>query len=54
MTKFYRPIDSQIRVHIPLDPEERRRAEERRLQDKEFDASKLRPKKWVPVGPEAD
>ncbi len=54
VTKFYRPAGAQIRLHIPLDAEEQRHAEERRLQSKEFDASKLRPTKWVPVGPEAE
>lgn len=54
VTKFYRPADTQLRIHIPLDPEEERMAEKRRLLDKRFDPSKLRPKHWVPVGPEAE
>lgn len=49
VSKFYRPLGAQLRLHIPLDPEEQRRAEERRLQDTEFDVTKLRPKKWEPV-----
>jgi regulator of protease activity HflC (stomatin/prohibitin superfamily) len=54
VSKFYRPPQSQVRLHIPLDPEETRLAEERRLREREFDASQLRPQKWVPVGPEMD
>ena len=54
VTKFYRPGESQLRLRIPFDAEQSRVEEERRLQTKEFDASKLRPERLVPVGPEAD
>jgi modulator of FtsH protease HflK len=54
VSKFYRPRGAQLRLHIPIDPEEARRAEERRLREKEFDASDLRPTRWEPVGPEFD
>lgn len=54
VSKFYRPGQSQIRLHIPLDPDETRLQEERRVRETEFDASKLKKTKWVPVGPEMD
>ena len=53
--KLYRPAGlREFRVHIPLDPEQTRIDEEQRLQEKEFDASKLRPKRLRIVGPEYD
>lgn len=52
VSKVYRPAGTQFRLHIPLDPEEARIEEERRLQRKEFDPKQLVPEKWVPVGPE--
>lgn len=54
VTKFYRPGDSQLRLKIPFDAEQARVEEERRLQRKDFDATKFRPERLVPVGPEAD
>ncbi len=54
VSKIYRPAGTQFRLHIPLDPEEARIQEERRLQKKEFDPKRLIPEKWVPVGPEMD
>jgi len=54
VTKFYRPPGCQIRIHVPFDPEQARLEEERRLQKKEFDPATLRPKHWVPVGPERE
>ena len=54
VSKIYRPAGTQFRLHIPLDPEEARIQEERRLQKKDFDPKKLSPEKWVPVGPEMD
>ncbi len=48
--KFYRPIGSEIRIEIPLDPEQTRIEEEQRLQSQEFDMSQLRPKRAVPIG----
>ena len=53
--KLYRPAGlREFRVHIPLDPEQTRFDEEQRLHEKEFDASKLRPKRLRIVGPEYD
>ncbi len=53
--KLYRPVGlREFRVHIPIDPEQTRIDEEQRLQEKEFDASKLRPKRLRIVGPEYD
>lgn len=53
--KLYRPAGlREFRVHIPLDPEQTRIDEEQRLQEKEFDASKLRPKRLRIIGPEYD
>ncbi|MEK7710536.1 MAG: SPFH domain-containing protein [Planctomycetota bacterium] len=54
VTKIYRPGPSQFRLHVPLDPEQTRIEEQKKLESKEFDIKKLRPEKFVPVGPEAD
>jgi membrane protease subunit HflK len=54
VTKIYRPPGTEFRIHIGVDPQQAREEERRRLQDKEFDPSKLRPKRMVPVGPEYD
>jgi len=50
VTKIYRPYQSQFRLHIPLDPEQTRIEEQKKLESKEFDVKKLRPEKLVPVG----
>ncbi|MBI4718758.1 MAG: hypothetical protein HY763_13200 [Planctomycetes bacterium] len=52
--KFYRPPGSQIRLHIPLDPEQKRHDEALRLQGQTFDVKRLRPTRLVPLGPEAE
>lgn len=52
--KIFRPVGSQFRVTIPLDPQEERRQEERRLQGEKSDLDSLRTQRFVPVGPEAD
>ncbi len=53
VTKFFRPKGlKEIRIKIPLDPEERRIEEQRRLEKKDFDPSKLREERLVPIGPE--
>ncbi len=55
VTKMFRPGSLQeFRLKIPLDPEERRFAEQRRLRRKESDTSKLRKRRVVPLGPEYD
>ncbi len=55
VTKFYRPPGlRELRLLIPLDPEQAKLEEERRILKKEFDPSKLRREHLVPVGPEAD
>jgi hypothetical protein len=54
VVKLYRPPGSQIRLKIPYDREQAKIEEEKRLKGEEFDPSKLRPKHWVPIGPEAD
>lgn len=54
VTKLYRPSRAMFRLNIPLDPEETRVEEIRRLRDQKFDASKLRPTIYKPVGPEYD
>jgi regulator of protease activity HflC (stomatin/prohibitin superfamily) len=55
VVKLYRPSGLlEFRVTIPVDPEQTRFDEEQRLQDQKFDASKLRPERYVPVGPEYD
>ncbi len=52
VTKMYRPGKSQFRLHVPLDPEQTRIEESKKLRAKEFDATKLRPEKLVPLGPD--
>jgi membrane protease subunit HflK len=53
VTKFYRPPGlKEVRIRIPLDPEEQRMAEQRRLQEQKFDPSSLRPERFVPIGPD--
>lgn len=52
VTKMYRPARSQFRLHIPLDPEQTRIEEAKKLQSKEFDPKKLRPERLVPLGPD--
>lgn len=54
VTKFYRPANTQIRLKIPFDSEQAKVDEERRLKQQSFDATKLRPERLVPVGPEND
>ncbi|MEK6798512.1 MAG: SPFH domain-containing protein [Planctomycetota bacterium] len=54
VTKVFRPDGSQIRLKIPFDPRQARKEESRRLQEQEFDPSKLRPQRWVPAGPESE
>ncbi len=55
ITTFYRPPGlRELRLKIPLDPEQVRSREEQRLQDKELDVGTLRPKRILPVGPEYD
>ena len=51
VTKFYRPPGSQFRIHIGLDPDQAREEEKRRLQEQEFDITRIRPKRMVPLGP---
>lgn len=53
VTKFYFPPNlREIRINVPLDPEETHQADVERLQQTEFDVSKLRPERLVPIGPE--
>lgn len=52
--KVMRPGQAQIRIKIPYDPDQARVEETRRLQEKEFDPSKLRPEHWRTLGPGAD
>jgi modulator of FtsH protease HflK len=52
VTKMYRPGKSQFRLHVPLDPEQTRIDEAKKLQTKEFDAKKLRPDVLRPLGPD--
>ena len=54
VTKIYRPCESEFRLKIPLDPEQERVEEERRLQQQEYDVSKLKTPKQVPLGPGYD
>ena len=54
VTKIIRPYAATLRLNISPDPEETRITEKRRLQDQKFDASKLRTKRYIPVGPEYD
>lgn len=53
VTKIYRPADAEFRIRIPLDPEDVRKAEARRVRKKEFDPdSLLPPPRVVPVMPD--
>ncbi|MHC4696925.1 MAG: SPFH domain-containing protein [Planctomycetota bacterium] len=52
-TKIYRPVGSQFRLKIKRDPEEARREEQRRLQEEEFDVSKINRGPLKPFGPGA-
>lgn len=55
VTKIYLPAGlKEFRLKIPRDPEESRIQEERRLQQKEFNAKDLRPDHQHPLGPEFD
>ncbi len=52
VTKLYRPAGlGEFRLTIPLDPEQRRIQEEKRLQKKEFDVKKLSDDHYYPVLP---
>lgn len=52
VTKVYVPPQTQIRIHVGLDPEQTRIDEAKQLQEKEFDATKLRPERLRPLGPD--
>ena len=54
VTKVYRPPGARFWLTIPLDYEQTRLDEERRLREQKFSIGKLRPKKLVPLGPETD
>lgn len=55
VTKIYRPVGlKEFRIKIPLDPEERRAAERRRVSQTQSDSELIRPTRVVPVGPEYD
>jgi len=55
VSKVYRPTGlREFRLKIPLDPEERRATETKRLQETKSDLERIRPTKIVPVGPEHD
>jgi len=49
VSKVYRPQACQFRIHIPLDSEEERVKERRRLQDEEFDVKKINRGRLVPL-----
>lgn len=52
--KIYRPnIMKELRLLIGIDPDEKRILEQKQLEQKSFDPSKLRPESFHPVGPEA-
>lgn len=52
VTKFYVPDSlKELRIKIPLDPEERRIEEKRRLEKQEFDPRTLREERMVPILP---
>ncbi len=50
VTKIFRPPGVEIRIRIPFDPRQAKTTERERLAEQEFDPSKLRPKRYVPVG----
>jgi membrane protease subunit HflK len=52
VTKVYVPPQTQVRIHVGLDPEQTRIEEARELQDTTFDATKLRPERLRPLGPD--
>lgn len=52
VTKVYVPSQTQVRIHVGLDPEQTRIEEAKQLQEKEFDAKKLRPDRLRPLGPD--
>lgn len=52
VTKLYRPEGTLMRLHIGLDPQQTRLEEEARVKKQEFDPSKLKKPRMVPVGPE--
>lgn len=55
VTKFYRPPGlMEFRIRIPLDPEQTRQEETKRLEAESSGVEKLTPRKIVPVGPEFD
>ena len=52
IAKFYRPDGlKEFWIRVPLDPEERRIEEQRRLEKQEFDPSMLREDRLVPIVP---
>jgi hypothetical protein len=51
VVKVYRPAGARIWLKIPYDPEQARAEETKKLEEKEFDPSSLRPKRLHPVGP---
>ena len=53
VSKIYRPAGSQFRLKIKRDPEEARTVELLRLQDEEFDVSKINRGPLKPFGPGA-
>lgn len=52
VVKIFRPDNTEFRLLVPLDPQQSRTTEQKRLQKQEFDVSKLRPKPYVPIGPD--
>ncbi len=54
VTKIMRPPGTEFWLHVGVDPEQARVEEVDRLKKKEFDPSKLRPQRMVPVGPDYD
>jgi hypothetical protein len=52
VVKIFRPDMTEVRLLVPIDPEQSRITEEKRLQEREFDVSKLRPQRYAPIGPE--
>ncbi|MCO6435625.1 MAG: hypothetical protein J5J06_00880 [Phycisphaerae bacterium] len=47
--KFYRPMDSEFRLKIPLDPEQKKIEEKLRLQQQDFSPEDLRERRWEPL-----
>jgi hypothetical protein len=52
--KIFRPVNTEFRLEVPLDPEQSRVTEEQRLQEREFDVSRLRPQQYKALGPGFD